>query len=335
MERREIVADTFCKKMHTVLAADIGGTNSRFAHFAVDEDGVLSLISRIWLKTAEADSFSHLLDNLRASGFSIDPQNADIVGIAVAGPVMGGVRSKPPLIPWVIDISRAGRDYGFRRCFLINDFVAQAFACISPAGSSAEVILAGIPERRSAIAMIGAGTGLGKAVLVPDERGDYSANPSEGSHACFPFVGEREFAFQNFLMRAHQNRYATYNHVVSGRGLSAVHEFLTGRRLEPAQVMEQLPRHAETLDWFAKFYGRACRDFVLETLALGGLYIAGGIAARNPEIVFHKSFLDEFLDSDTMRPVLAGLPVLLVKDQNSGLWGVAYKAVRKMASCVA
>jgi glucokinase len=327
--------DICYKKLRTILAADIGGTNSRFAHFTADEDGGLSLVSQIWLKTAEADSFTSLLDNLRASGFPVAPQNADIVGIAIAGPVTAGVRSKPPLIPWEIDISHAKRDYGFQRCFLINDFVAQAFACISPAGNSAGVILVGFPDRHSAIAVIGAGTGLGKAVLIPDGRGEYSANPSEGAHACFPFVGEKEFAFQHFLLHAHQTLYATYNHVVSGRGLSAIHEFLTGRHLEPAQVVEQFPKHTETLAWFARFYGRACRDFALETFALGGLYITGGVATRNPEIVLHESFRDEFLSSDTMHHMLTKVPVFLVKDQNSGLWGVAVKAVREMTTCAA
>ena len=316
------------KTVRHILAADIGGTNSRFAHFTVDEDGGLTLVSHIWLKTAAADSFANLLQNLRLSGFPFDPQNADIVGIANAGPVTQGVRSKAPFIPWEIDVSNAKRDYGFQRCILINDFVAQAFSCISPIGRSAEGILAGYPEPQSAIAVIGAGTGLGKAILYPDSHGHYSVAPSEGAHACFPFVGEHEFAFQRFLISAGQTHYATYNHVVSGSGLSAIHEFLTGKHLEPAQVAEQFPRHPGTLSWAARFYGRASRDFALDALSLGGLYIAGGVAARNPEIVFHESFRNEFLDSDTMSYMLVRLPVFLIRDQNSGLWGAAQMAAQ-------
>ena len=325
------MSDIEHKAVRHVLAADIGGTNSRFAHFTVDEDGGLTLVSHIWLKTAAADSFANLLQNLRLSGFPFDPQNADIVGIANAGPVTQGVRSKAPFIPWEIDVSNAKRDYGFQRCILINDFVAQAFSCISPIGRSAEEILAGYPEPQSAIAVIGAGTGLGKAILYPDSHGHYSVAPSEGAHACFPFVGEHEFAFQRFLISAGQTHYATYNHVVSGSGLSAIHEFLTGKHLEPAQVAEQFPRHPGTLSWAARFYGRASRDFALDALSLGGLYLAGGLAARNPEIVLHESFRNEFLDSDTMSHVLARLPVFLIRDQNSGLWGAARKAAQALA----
>jgi len=314
-----------------ILTGDIGGTHSRFAHFTADEKGNLDLVSLVWLETATAGSFADLLKNLRAGNFPFDPRQADIVGIALAGPITGGVIGNPPHIPWEIDITHAERDYGFRRSILINDFVAQAYACISPIGKSAEIILPGKPEPHSTIAVIGAGTGLGKAVLVPDEKSGYNTVPSEGAHACFPFVGEQEFAFQRFLINARKTHYATYDHVVSGGGLTAIHEFLSGDHLEPAQVAEQFPRHPETVEWFARFYGRACRDFALETLSSGGLYIAGGVAAKNPEIVRHDAFKREFLDSDAMGGLLVRLPVFLIGNQNSGLWGAAMMSARTLA----
>ncbi len=314
-----------------ILSADIGGTSSRFAHFTVDEQGNLDLVSLVWLQTAAACSFTELLKNLRESDFPFNPRKADIVGIAVAGPITGGVIGNPPNIPWEVDITHAEHDYGFRRAILINDFVAQAFSCISPIGQSAEIILAGRPEPLSTIAVIGAGTGLGKAMLVPDKKGGYSAAPSEGAHASFPFIGEKEFVFQRFLISARQIHYATYDHVVSGSGLTAIHEFLTGDHLAPAQIAAQFSHRPETLEWFSKFYGRACRNFALETLSRGGLYIAGGVAAKNPVIVRIDSFKNEFLDSAAMSNVLAKLPVFLINNRNSGLWGAAMKAAGTLA----
>ena len=44
--------------MHRILAADIGGTNSRFAAFETDSDGCLSLRQSCWLPTEKADSFT-------------------------------------------------------------------------------------------------------------------------------------------------------------------------------------------------------------------------------------------------------------------------------------
>lgn len=120
--------------MKNILSADIGGTNSRFGHFSIDDEGRLSLVEAIWLSTVAARSFSALLDGLKNSGFSLSPGLADMVIIAVAGPVEDKVRSRPPLIAWGVDISFAEKDFGFKRCILINDFIAQAFACRSPMG---------------------------------------------------------------------------------------------------------------------------------------------------------------------------------------------------------
>lgn len=315
--------------MKNILAADIGGTYSRFAHFSADED-TISLQDIRWLNTLDAASFSQLIENLRSTGISLMPEDADIVVIAIAGPVEEGVRSSPPFIPWDIDLSFAGRDYSFRRYALINDFIAQAFACLTDVGRSAEVVLPGQPVKGSAIAVIGAGTGLGHASLVHDGKGGYLALPSEAGHANFAFVSKQEYEFQEFLLRERGESFIIGNTVVSGKGLSFIHRFLTGEELDPASVAERLPQHPETLNWAARFYGRACRNFALQALALGGLYIAGGVAAKIPELVYHKAFEAEFRSSDTLAALLEKIPVYLIKDENSGLWGSAAYGVKQL-----
>jgi len=311
----------------TIFTADIGGTNSRFALFSADEAGKLTMVSHAWLKTAEADSFAALLNKLTVSDFPLKSEDADIVGIAIAGPIENGIKSSPPLIRWGIDISETRKTFGIRRIFLINDFVAQAYACLSPVGKEAQTVIAGEAIPDSTIAIIGAGTGLGKAILAPDGRGNYHALPSEGAHADFPFVTDREHEFMKYLTKTAGITRVTYNHIVSGSGLSAVHRFLTGEHLTPHEVAKGFQDYPETLLWASRFYGRACRNFALETLALGGLFITGGVAARNPLIVSHEVFKDEFYMSGTMGHLLKSIPVRLITDQNSGLWGVAVKAV--------
>ena len=81
-----------------ILAADIGGTNSRFAHFKIDEHGSLILIATKWLATTEASSFSQLLEQLRFSNAAFPVDKVDIAVIAVAGPVKHGTYSAPPYI---------------------------------------------------------------------------------------------------------------------------------------------------------------------------------------------------------------------------------------------
>ena len=313
-----------------ILSADIGGTNSRFGHFSIDDEGRLSLIESIWLKTDEAGSFSDLIGNLRKSSFAFKPGNADLVIIAVAGPVENKVRSKPPLIPWGVDISSAEKDFGFKRCLLINDFIAQAFACRSPIGEAAEKILPGSPDPAAAAAVIGAGTGLGKAVTIPADKGGYIALPSEGGHTNFPFISAREFEYQDFLMKERGDHYITANTVVSGRGLSYLHHFLTGRKLGPSEVVKEFSLYPVTLEWASRFYARVCRNFVLETLAMGGLHIAGGVAAKTSELLTHPAFENEFRSSDTLADILSKIPVSLITDENSGLWGGAMLALQTL-----
>ncbi len=316
--------------MRNILVADIGGTHSRFAHFGADEKGNLSLVEIKWLKTSDSGSFGQLVGNLRSAGMSLRPEEADAVVIAIAGPVEHGLKSSPPFISWDIDLSAAERDFGFGDSCLINDFVAQAFACISEAGRSAERVLAGEPVQEAALAVIGAGTGLGHAALMPDGKGGFTALPSEAGHSNFSFISKREYEYQEFLLKQLGEQYITGNTVVSGRGLSYVHQFLTGEQLPPADVAKKFSESPETLEWAARFYGRACRNFALQALALGGLYIAGGVAAKSPELVFHKTFKAEFRSSDTLAGLLAKIPVYLIKDENSGLWGAAAYGLQRL-----
>ncbi len=310
--------------MKHILAADIGGTNSRFAHFTSASNGNLSLKNTIWFQTGEVSSFKELISGLNKKSFSILPDRADVTVIAIAGPVERGVYSAPPFISWDVDVSNAKTDYGFNTCLLINDFVAQAYSCKSPVGDAAESILPGHIVNDAAVAVIGAGTALGKAVLMPDGKKGYIAVPSEGGHASFPFSSEREFQYHEFLLRQINQKYVTANFVVSGRGLSYLHHFLSGRDLKPREVAAELSIDSETLIWASRFYGRVCRNYALETLALGGVYIAGGVAAKIPQLLKHGEFEAEFRSSSTMSDILSNIPVFLITNEESGLWGAAF-----------
>ena len=310
--------------MKSILAADIGGTNSRFAHFQTDLESTLALVDSLWLPTDDADSFAQLLEQLRSSDFSLPVGAADIAVIAVAGPVERASYCAPPYIAWDIDLASDAVADTFQQATLINDFVAQAYASRSPVSQSARPILPGEIIANGTIGVIGAGTALGKAILVPLTSGEFLALPSEGGHGYFPFISQRELAYQHFYREKSGQHHVTGNLVVSGRGLRYLHWFLTGEDLAPEEVTERLTPASETLAWAAKFYGRACRDFALAVLARGGLYIAGGVAARTPEMLTHENFGKEFLDSPTMGHLLSRLPVFLMDDQDSGLWGAAF-----------
>ncbi len=313
--------------MHTILTADIGGTNSRFAHFEAGDDGPPEIVKTLWLKTGEAASFANLLEKASAQGFAPVMQQAAIAAFAVAGPVEEERFSNPPWISWDIDLSV---NCPVHRCFLINDFLAQAYACQSPIIKKALEIAPGNAVPGESIGVIGAGTGLGHAVLVPLKGDDFVAVPSEGGHASFSFENKREDEYRDFILREMDIPYATGDIVVSGRGLSLLHRFLTGERLEPAQVSQTFGPESETLEWMARFFGRACRNFALYTLPRGGIYVAGGLAARAPMLVMHEAFIREFRTSGTMASLLKEIPLFLNTNEESGLWGAAVAAVKRL-----
>lgn len=314
--------------MKTIFTADIGGTNSRFAAFRVDAKHHLSYIESKWLQTRDVRSFDELIDALAKSDFSITLPEADIAVFAVAGPVEGGTNSKPPNIPWEIDVSNARDDFGIANCRLINDFVAQAFACRSPIIESAQQVVPGRVELAAPLAVIGAGTGLGQAALVPLAGGGYKAIPSEGGHRSFPFESASEIEFMNFLLQETGEPYVRAETVVSGKGLSLVHQFLTGKRLVPAEIAAELTDESETLRWMARFYGRVSRNIALQILAFGGVYIAAGVAAKIPALISHREFAISFRRTTTMSHVLEKIPVYLITNEESGLWGAAMQGVQ-------
>jgi glucokinase len=314
--------------MKSILAADIGGTSSRFAAFSGSGGGGLHLAGSKWLKTAEAESFQSLLEELGRTDFPLRPDDADIAVFAVAGPVEGGRRSVPPNIAWQIDLDAGGTPCD--RAVLINDFVAQAFAAVSPLAAGAEEVLAGRAAGDASIAVIGAGTGLGHAALVPDGRGGYVPVPSEKGHAAFPMVTPGEQEFLIFHTSRTGDPYPRGDTVLSGRGMALLHAFLTGEELTPEEITPRLTPESETVAWFSRFYGRACRDYALAVLGRGGVFIAGGLAARTPALVRHRFFAEEFRTSPTMGALLAEIPVRLIRDQESGLWGAARYGLQEL-----
>ncbi|MFH1915268.1 MAG: glucokinase [Pseudomonadota bacterium] len=304
--------------MARILAADIGGTHSRFAVFETT-GGPLDMEDSRWLDTRAATSFVHLLDQLRDSGFPFE-HGFDAAVLAVAGPVTGGTRSRLPNVPWTVDLGDAYLDA--RRACLINDFAAQAHACHTRVMDGARTLQPGRGEAGPVIGVIGAGTGLGHSALISD-RGRWIALSSEAGHMAFPFTGSDEVGFEAFVRRETGRASAEGDVVVSGPGLRLLHAHLTGQWLSPADISAAITSESPTAKWFARFYGRACRNWALAIMPRGGLVVSGGVAARNPMLVTIPEFLDEFRNCATHADFLRSVPVLLNADDRSGLYGAA------------
>lgn len=314
----------------TVFAADIGGTHSRFAVFESNGDGNLSPLSTEWLQTHSASCFARLIDQLATSNLANWLSSCTSIVVAVPGPVHNGKAPHLPNVPWPLDVAQ------LHECFpqsapstvhLINDFAAHAMACVTPAVSNRICIQAGEEDPVGVVATIGAGTGIGFCALVLDARQQHVVVPSEAGHQRFPFSSPEDRNYEDFLIRETGRNVIDSNIVVSGLGLTLLHQHLTGNRLAPQDVEACLTTNSEVTRRFATYYGRAAQGYALAVLPTGGLYLTGGVAARNPFLVDNDAFRAEFSSCNSHEALLKRIPIFLNANQESGLWGAAHYAV--------
>jgi len=85
----------------------------------------------------------------------------------------------------------------------------------------------------------------------------------------------------------------------------------------------------ETYRLFTKFYARCAKNFALDILAEGGLYIYGGIAVKNKEIFTSKDFVNEFEKSHRRVEIIKKIPINLIINYDLGLYGACYAAIHQ------
>lgn len=313
--------------MGFVLAVDIGGTNSRFAAFETGPDRQPVMKETVWLSSKAAKTFGHLMEMLDESEFPYSPQDFDVVVLAVAGPVIGGLYCDVTNVDWDVDFREGCGKYGFRHAVLINDFAAQAYACRTRAVENCRVIHDVEISPGGTVGVIGAGTGLGHCALVPVSGGGFVPVPSEAGHISFPVESAEELELCNFVKERKGIHYCCGDEILTGRGLTMLHLFLEGEDLEASEVAEGMKHGNRTLEWYARLTARCCRNYALSVCSTGGLYISGGIVAKNPFVVDHPVFMDEFLRSSSMGDLLKHIPVFLNDNQDSGLYGAALRGM--------
>lgn len=316
--------------MENIIVCDIGGTNSRFAAFTKGQDGEIIFASELWEITNNFNSFEQLLAEAKKLNHHYDIAKCRNLVVAVPGPITPEDRLAFPNVIWQISKSEIGKAYPATIFTFINDFIAQAFGCLTEAAADALPIIEIKTSRRKRpdLAIVGAGTGTGHGALKAFGE-EYIPFPSEAGHTSFPFINKEEIAFRDFLIAKGGNPRPVCNDVVSGQGLARLHQFLTGRELSPTEVARELTPEAATAQWFARFFARVCRNFSLTALASGGqLFVSGGVAIKNPFLVDNDIFRNEFMDCSSNMTLLNNISVSLIRNEKIGLYGAAYYALK-------
>ncbi len=299
-----------------LLVADIGGTNARLALY----DGVDQVARHTEPSSAHASLWPIVADFLARE--SAHPKAACA---GVAGPVRGQ-KSDLTNLGWHLDGADLSRRLGapFR---LINDFHAQALAIPTLGPEGSRVLIEGEDAPADApIAVLGAGTGLGEAILVPKETGGWIAVPGEGSHGRFPPRDARTTALLDHLRE--RFGHVSVERVVSGPGISNVYRFLSGELKTPAEIVAAglggAPMAYEALEIFIDAYAEEAATMALKCLA-GEVYLTGGVTPRVVPPMLPR-FQAAFVDKGRYRGLMETVRVSLVTHPDPGLLGALVMA---------
>jgi len=313
-----------------ILAADIGGTNSRFASVEISSLSCVvvgeSFVFPTWLESI--GSLQELLHHFQqnAPGENTDPGQYHAVSLGVAGAVNKG-KATLPNISWDIDLTTI---CNIDNIYLLNDFYAQAHACLDEKfPDQLEPVRPGPGFGHGSIAIVGAGTGLGHAALIP-RAGTRIVTGSECGHVTFAFQGQEEKEIEQFFITRTGKRWISNDDVVSGSGAALLHECLSGESVTPAEALSAESANTETCALFSRFYARACRNYCLAMHPVEKLIITGGIAAKNPHLVCSGDFIDEFNDAQHYHHLFESIPIYLNTDQGLGIKGAAIYAWLKL-----
>ena len=316
--------------MNDFFVCDIGGTNSRFAYFSKTNENEIKFENELWEKTNNFNSFEDLLGEIKKKNSQYDVEKYNNFVIAVPGPVTHADTLSFPNVKWTISRRKLSKLYPGIRISIINDFIAQAYGCLTEASANALPIIGKTSQQtQNDIAIIGAGTGTGHGALKKIGATRYLPLPSEAGHTPFSFITKSELEFRDFLIKKCGITCPVCNDVVSGPGLSRLYQFFTGRSLRPSEVVMELASESDTTQWFSKFYARSCKNYSLTVLGSGGeLFISGGVAIKNPFLVDNDYFRNEFRQCSTkIDYLLNNIPVFLIRNEKIGLWGSAYYAL--------
>jgi glucokinase len=321
-----------------ILAGDIGGTNARLAFYEPRNGDLRQVSEKIFPSRNYKNLGEIVVEFLNGSG-----ECPEIACFGIAGPVRNG-RVDVSNLPWVIEAPQLAQQIGVASVLLINDLEANAWGI----GGLNEDDLPALNQVAPSVgnqAVIAPGTGLGEAGLFWD-GGRHHVFASEGGHCDFAPQGGVQIELLQFL--AARYGHVSYERVLSGPGLVNVYEFQrsqggeepAGFAAEPgkgdaaakisnAAMDGTNPLAEKALDLWISVYGAEAGNLALKTMATGGIFLSGGISPKILSRLSKPAFMNAFLDKGRLRPLLEGISVKVVTNDQVGLLGAARCAAAK------
>src|ERR1700704_2704725 len=311
-----------------VLLADIGGTNSRLALAGADGRPAHTLI-------IENDSVPNL-EGAISRYLAETGARPDAAVLAIAGPLEGEEVALTNRA-WRFRPGELARRFGFAKLRLLHDFEAIALAPTRPTAggappprpADAHPLGPPLPARPGVRAVLGPGTGLGVAALVPVD-GRWQVLASEGGHASFGPQTPDELEI--FAALLHEHGSVSAETILSGPGLLRLLRAVDPRSqasTPEAVVANALAGEAAalvTVQLFVQLLGRFAGGLALTFKAVGGVYIAGGVASRLGKLFDAQAFRAAFDAHPPYQALLASIPIWMMTRSEPGLLGCAVLA---------
>ena len=324
-----------------VLAGDIGGTSTRLLLAERQAQG--------WQRHAAIDyrsaEYAHLRDIVQSHMHQHGIMQLAGACFAVAGPVQKQ-SARITNLPWLLEVDDLQQQLHINTVALINDFTAVAHGLSALAEADLVTLQQAEAQRDGAIAVLGAGTGLGQAIVKPFED-QLVVIDGEGGHVDFAPRNEEEIALlQYWLQRLGRVSYESF---LCGKGLARIFDFYAQsekidtalaeamRSQDQAAAISEFairykdPLALRALHCFVRIYAAQAANLALIAKASGGVYLAGGIAPKIISILQGDEFLQVFNDKPPMQHLLATIPVHVVMNTQVGLLG-AFAIARQLVS---
>ena len=312
----------------TILLADIGGTNARFALW--DESTGLNHLQIF--KTADHPNFN---DAVAAYVASCAAQaKIDRAVIAVATAVTGDLIEFANS-PWRFSRAAIAAQFGWNQLHVMNDFKAVALSVPHVPRDQLQSIGGGQPQPDQPIGVIGPGTGLGVGYLLPDGRGGWIANSGEGGHVTATPNTPREWAVIEYLLTHKYQSHVSAERLVSGKGIENMYQaicamdgYTPDAAIDAAQISRrgisgQCPICAEVMQIFCAMLGSVAGNLALTLGAHGGVYIAGGIPVKILDYFKTSEFRARFEAKGRRREYMQSIPTYVITANNFAFLGLA------------
>jgi len=319
-----------------ILAGDIGGTKTVLALVDKNQDGGMVCQHEQTFSSLAYPEFTDILQEFLPPETTI---SAACFG--GAGPVVEQ-RCQTTNLPWLLDGEALKNTLGTEQVKLLNDLEAMALGMLHLPDSDLLELNPNAQQQTGNIAVIAAGTGLGEAILYWDGS-RFQPMATEGGHCDFAPQTEQQDALLVYL-RSKYLGHVSCERLISGMGFGNIYDFLCEHDFATAclavpdinDIETGIDRNAvisrlgvsgedalceETVRLFVELYGAETGNLALKALAIGGVFIGGGIAPKILPKMQDGRFIEAFTAKGRFQSLLDKVSVKLALNPRAPLIG--------------